>query len=109
MSTAHPASLQKGYVSGPGDRRLRTSVLLAVAAQSLFLVFLPPILQSAGYWASPRELRAELVTLTWLVLGLTLATMVIVAVVAETVIPSINWAEAFVLGAMRGVKGELGL
>ena len=40
MSTAHPASLQKGYVAGPGDRRLRTSVLLAVAAQSLFLVFL---------------------------------------------------------------------
>jgi hypothetical protein len=40
MSTAHPASLQKGYVAGPGDRRLRTSELLAVAAQSLFLVFL---------------------------------------------------------------------
>jgi hypothetical protein len=40
MSTAHPASLQKGYVAGPGDRRLRTSVLLAIAAQSLFLVFL---------------------------------------------------------------------
>jgi hypothetical protein len=40
MSNAHPASLQKGYVAGPGDRRLRTSVLLAVAAQSLFLVFL---------------------------------------------------------------------
>ena len=40
MSTAHSASLQKGYVAGPGDRRLRTSVLLAVATQSLFLVFL---------------------------------------------------------------------
>jgi Na+/H+ antiporter len=66
----------------------------------VFLVFLPPILQSAGYWASPRELRAELVPLTWLVLGLSLATMTVVAVVAETVIPSINWAEAFVLGAI---------
>jgi Na+/H+ antiporter len=66
----------------------------------VFLVFLPPILQSAGYWASPRELRSELLPLTWLVLGLTLATMVAVAVAAETVIPSINWAEAFVLGAI---------
>jgi CPA1 family monovalent cation:H+ antiporter len=66
----------------------------------VFLVFLPPILQSAGYWASPRELRAELVPLTWLVLGLSLATMVAVAVAAHTVIPSINWAEAFVLGAI---------
>jgi hypothetical protein len=43
MSTAHPASLQKGYVAGPGDRRLRTSVLFAVAAQSLFLVFFLPL------------------------------------------------------------------
>jgi monovalent cation/hydrogen antiporter len=66
----------------------------------VFLVFLPPILQSAGYWASPRELRSELLPLTWLVLGLSLATMVAVAVAAETVIPSINWAEAFVLGAI---------
>jgi hypothetical protein len=35
-----PAALQKGYSDGPGDRRLRASVLLAVAAQALFLVFL---------------------------------------------------------------------
>jgi hypothetical protein len=40
MSAAHPAPLQKGYAAGPGDRRLRASVLFAVAAQSLFLVFL---------------------------------------------------------------------
>jgi monovalent cation/hydrogen antiporter len=66
----------------------------------VFLVFLPPILQSAGYWASPRELRAEIVPLAWLVLGLTLATMTCVAIVAQTVIPSINWTEAFVLGAI---------
>ena len=66
----------------------------------VFLVFLPPILQSAGYWASPRELRAELVPLTWLVIGLTLATMVAVAAVAQYVIPSISWAEGFVLGAV---------
>ena len=53
----------------------------------VFLVFLPPLLQSAGYWASPKELRAELLPLTWLVLGLTLATMVAVAAVAQAVIP----------------------
>jgi Na+/H+ antiporter len=81
-----------GFVPGGPDFHLEPEVV--------FLVFLPPILQSAGYWASPRELRAELLPLTWLVLGLSLATMVVVAVVAETVIPSINWAEAFVLGAI---------
>lgn len=66
----------------------------------VFLVFLPPLLQSAGYWASPRELRSELIPLAWLVIGLTLATMVIVAAVAQAVIPGINWAEGFVLGAI---------
>jgi Na+/H+ antiporter len=66
----------------------------------VFLVFLPPILQSAGYWASPRELRAEVRPLAYLVIGLSLATMACVAVVAQMVIPSINWLEAFVLGAI---------
>src|SRR5262245_29192010 len=47
----------------------------------VFLVFLPPLLQSAGYWASPQELRAELGPLTWLILGLSLVTMAVVAVV----------------------------
>jgi Na+/H+ antiporter len=81
-----------GFIPGGPSLELEPDVV--------FLVFLPPILQSAGYWASPRELRAELAPLTWLVLGLSLATMVAVAVAAEAVIPSINWAEAFVLGAI---------
>jgi len=81
-----------GFIPGGPSLELEPDVV--------FLVFLPPILQSAGYWASPSELRAELLPLTWLVLGLSLATMGAVAVAAQTVIPSINWAEAFVLGAI---------
>ena len=81
-----------GFIPGGPNLELEPDVV--------FLVFLPPILQSAGYWSSLRELRAQLIPLTWLVLGLTLVTMVAVAVVAQAVIPSINWAEAFVLGAI---------
>jgi CPA1 family monovalent cation:H+ antiporter len=81
-----------GFIPGGPSLELEPDVV--------FLVFLPPILQSAGYWASPTELRAEVRPLTWLVLGLSLATMVAVAVVAQNVIPSINWPEAFVLGAI---------
>src|SRR5829696_432927 len=81
-----------GFIPGGPSLELEPDVV--------FLVFLPPILQSAGYWASPRELRSELLPLTWLILGLSLATMVAVAIAAHTVIPSINWAEAFVLGAI---------
>jgi CPA1 family monovalent cation:H+ antiporter len=81
-----------GFLPGGPQLQLEPDVV--------FLVFLPPILQSAGYWASPRELRAEIAPLAWLVLGLSLVTMACVAVVAQTVIPSINWTEAFVLGAI---------
>lgn len=81
-----------GFVPGGPSLELEPDVV--------FLVFLPPLLQSAGYWASPRELRAEIVPLTWLVLGLSLATMVAVAAAAQAVIPSIGWAEGLVLGAI---------
>jgi CPA1 family monovalent cation:H+ antiporter len=81
-----------GFIPGGPTLELQPDVV--------FLVFLPPLLQSAGYWASPKELKAELIPLIWLVIGLTLATMVAVAAVAQAVIPSISWAEGFVLGAI---------
>ena len=40
MSAAEPRALQKGYATGPGNRRLRASVLFAAAAEIAFLVFL---------------------------------------------------------------------
>ena len=40
MSAPGHAARQKGYSDGPGDRRLRATILWVVAAQSLFLVFL---------------------------------------------------------------------
>jgi monovalent cation/hydrogen antiporter len=66
----------------------------------VFLVFLPPLLQSAGYWSSPRELKAEIGPLAALVIGLTLVTMAVVAVVAQAVLPGVGWPEALVLGAI---------
>ena len=52
----------------------------------VFLVFLPPLLASAGFYSSPRELRAELRPLTVLALGAVLATMGAVAVAAHELI-----------------------
>ncbi len=40
MSGPDPRTLQRGYATGPGNRRLRTSVLFAVAVEIVFLVFL---------------------------------------------------------------------
>jgi monovalent cation/hydrogen antiporter len=73
---------------------------LHLEPEIVFLVFLPPLLQSAGYWSSPKELRAALIPLSWLVLGLSLATMVCVGAVAQAAIPSLSWSEALVLGAI---------
>jgi CPA1 family monovalent cation:H+ antiporter len=84
--------LAVGFVPGGPELDLEPEVI--------FLVFLPPLLQSAGFYSSPQELRAELGSITWLVLGLSLATMGAVAVAAQTVIPEISWPEAFVLGAI---------
>jgi monovalent cation/hydrogen antiporter len=68
----------------------------------VFLVFLPPLLLSAGYYASPRELKAEVWPLALLAIGLVLATMVAVAVVAHAIVPGMSWEAAFVLGAIVG-------
>ena len=71
-----------------------------VEPEVVFLVFLPPLLVSAGYYSSPRELRAELRPLALLSIGLVLATMTVVAVAAHALIDGLDWAAAFVLGAV---------
>ena len=40
VSAIDPRALQKGYAAGPGDRRLRLSILLVAGAEIGFLVFL---------------------------------------------------------------------
>jgi monovalent cation/hydrogen antiporter len=84
--------LALGFLPGGPDLVLEPDVI--------FLVFLPPLLQAAGYYASPQELKAELAPLSWLVLGLTLVTMFSVAAVAQAAIPGIGWGEALLLGAI---------
>jgi CPA1 family monovalent cation:H+ antiporter len=66
----------------------------------VFLVFLPPLLHAAGWYSSPRELRAEIRPLALLAVGLVLATLGAVAVVAHAVVPGMSWEAAFVLGAI---------
>ena len=86
------AGIGIGFLPGGPSLELEPEVIL--------LVFLPPLLQSAGYYSSPQQLRAEAGPLSWLVLGLPLATMVAVAAVAQAAIPEIGWAEGLLLGAI---------
>ena len=66
----------------------------------IFLVFLPPIVFSAGWRTSPLELRALMKPLAGLSVGLVFLTAGVIAVVAHELVPGLDWAEAAVLGAV---------
>lgn len=66
----------------------------------VLLIFLPPLVYHAAFLSSPRELKNNAWDVGALAIGLVLATLVIVALVAHEVIGHLTWAEAFVLGAI---------
>ena len=63
-------------------------------------LFLPPLLFIAATRTPIRELRANRVPIIRLAFGLTLFTMVAVAIFAQSLIPTLGWAAAFTLGAI---------
>lgn len=67
---------------------------------TIFLVFLPPLVYAAGWRTSPQELRALMRPLALLAVGLVFVTAAVVAVVAHAFVPELSWAEAAVLGAV---------
>jgi CPA1 family monovalent cation:H+ antiporter len=65
----------------------------------VLIVILPPLLYAAAYFTPLRELRRNVREISALAVGLVLATMVGVAVVAHLAL-GFDWAPAFVLGAI---------
>ena len=66
----------------------------------VLVLFLPPLLYSAAFFSSPRDLRADLRAISLLAVGLVLATMVAVAVTAHALVEGLPWGAAFTLGAI---------
>jgi monovalent cation/hydrogen antiporter len=66
----------------------------------VFFGVLPPLLYSAAFFTSLRDLRANIRPIGLLAIGLVAVTTVGVAVVAHTLIDGLSWASAFVLGAI---------
>jgi monovalent cation/hydrogen antiporter len=66
----------------------------------VLLVFLPPILFSAAYLGSPRELWRNVRPISLLAFGLVLTTTAAVAIVMMVLVPSIGWPAAIALGAI---------
>ena len=65
----------------------------------VLLIFLPPLLYGAAFFTSLRDLRRNARPIALLSIGVVLATMGAVAVVAHHLI-GLGWAESFVLGAI---------
>jgi Na+/H+ antiporter len=85
-------SLPLGFIPGVPDVELEPELVL--------VVFLPPLLYVAAFFASLRELRANLRPIATLSIGLVLFTTVAVAVVIHALVDGIPWAVAFALGAI---------
>jgi Na+/H+ antiporter len=67
---------------------------------TVFLVFLPPLVYAAGWRTSPQELRAVMRPLALLAIGLVFLAAAAVALVAHALVPGMSWAEAAILGAV---------
>jgi CPA1 family monovalent cation:H+ antiporter len=81
-----------GFVPGLPEVKLNPDVVL--------VVFLPPLLYSAAFFANLGDLRRDLRAISITAIGLVIATMCAVALVAHELIPGLPWEAAFVLGAI---------
>jgi CPA1 family monovalent cation:H+ antiporter len=81
-----------GFVPGPPDIQLAPELVL--------VIFLPPLLYSAAFFANLHELRTHARGISMLAIGLVLATMCAVAAIAHAVVDGLPWAAAFALGAI---------
>jgi len=81
-----------GFVPGMPNVELPPELIL--------VAFLPPLLYWSGFFATPRDLRADARTISLLAVGLVLATAAAVAVVAHAMVDEMTWPAAFALGAI---------
>ena len=84
--------LALGFAPGIPDVRLEPDLVL--------VVFLPPLLYSAAFFANLRELRADARTITLTSTVLVVATAAAVAVAMHALVDGIPWAVAFAMGAI---------
>jgi Na+/H+ antiporter len=81
-----------GFVPGLPDVELEPELVL--------VIFLPPLLYSAAFFANLHDLRRDLRAISLQAIGLVLFTMCAVALVVKALLPDMPWAAAFTLGAI---------
>jgi CPA1 family monovalent cation:H+ antiporter len=81
-----------GFIPGIPEVKLNPSVVL--------VIFLPPLLYASAFFANLGDIRRTLRGITLASVGLVLATMCAVALVAHELIHGLPWSVAFTLGAV---------
>src|SRR5262249_50168024 len=66
----------------------------------VFYFILPALIYPAALFTSWRDFRRNLRAILLLAIGLVLATMLVVAWIAHSIVPGLPWAAAFALGAI---------
>jgi Na+/H+ antiporter len=84
--------LALGFVPGTPD--------IVLAPDLVLVAILPPLLYSAAFYTSLRDLRANVRPISLLAIGLVAATTAAVAVAAHYLVSGMSWGAAFVLGAV---------
>jgi monovalent cation/hydrogen antiporter len=84
--------LALGFIPGIPHVTLEPRIVL--------VAILPPLLYSAAFFTSLRDLRANMRPISLLAIGLVLTTTVVVAVVSHEAISGLSWPVAFVVGAV---------
>ncbi len=75
---------------------------LVLPPEAVLFLFLPPLIFAAARNTSWTEVRHNFRPILFLAVGLVLATMAAVALVAKLVLPDLPWGVAFALGAILG-------
>jgi Na+/H+ antiporter len=81
-----------GFIPGLPDIELAPDLVL--------VIFLPPLLYSAAFFANLNDLRRNLRPIALQAIVLVLFTMCAVAVAIKALVPDMPWAAAFTLGAI---------
>ena len=84
--------LALGFVPGLPD--------IELAPELVLVIFLPPLLYSAAFFANLHDLRTSLRPITLNAVVLVLLTMCAVALAIKALVPDMPWAAAFTLGAI---------
>ncbi|MGI4755564.1 MAG: Na+/H+ antiporter [Janthinobacterium lividum] len=87
-------------VSGIGLSLLPRMPRFALPPDTVFLVFLPPLLYSAAWTLSWREFQRNFKNIAMLAFGLVLATVLLLTFFARDFLPGFDWKAGLLLGAV---------